>query len=78
MSTPPNENFGVHHTEKEHPYKACLIKLLSLLDGISYPPHHDFTPTRLHQITDRDIASFLQKKAYWVTLPTPSDQPTEA
>ncbi len=75
MSTPPNRNSGVNHNKK-HPCKACLIELLSYVNGTSYPPHHDFTAPCLCQITGKDIDSFLQKKAYGVAHPTPSDQHT--
>ena len=59
-------------------YYTEIAQFMSFMDGIEYPRNdnsHVFPQERLLEITDLDVVSYFNFKAYHNTNPSPSDQP---
>ena len=57
-------------------YQAVLIEFMSFRAGMAYPADAKFTPIELLAITDEDVVSFLNKKAYGKAEVGENDRPT--
>ena len=59
-------------------YYSEIAQFMSFMDGIEYPRNdnsHVFPQERLLEITDIDVVSYFNFKAYHNANPSPSDQP---
>ena len=59
-------------------YYTEIAQFMSFMDGIEYPRNdnsHVFPQERLLEITDLDVVSYFNFKAYHNANPSPSDQP---
>ena len=63
---------------RRNDYYTEIAQFMSFLDGIEYPRNdnsHVFPQERLLEITDLDVVSYFNFKAYHNANPSPSDQP---
>ena len=63
---------------RRNDYYTEIAQFMSFLDGIEYPRNdnsHVFPQERLLEITDFDVVSYFNFKAYHNANPSPSDQP---
>ncbi len=58
-------------------YKIHLVEMMSFIDGVTYHRNYEFTPERLLQLTDEDVARFFCHKAYGKAEPAKDDRPTK-
>ena len=57
-------------------YRAILVEFMSCRDGEAYPADAKFTTNELLAITDVDVVSFLNLKAYGKAVVGENDRPT--
>ena len=56
-------------------YTACLVSLMSFVDGVDYDTSASFSKEQLLAITANQVAAYLNLKAYGTPTPGPSDRP---
>ncbi len=58
-------------------YKIHLVEMMSFIDGVTYHRNYEFTPKRLLQLTNEDVARFFYHKAYGKAEPAEDNRPTK-
>ena len=56
-------------------YTACLVSLMSFVDGVDYDTSASFSEEQLQAITANQVAAYLNLKAYGKSTPVLSDRP---